>query len=110
MNDNRNGNGLLQGLIIGALIGGGAVFLLGTKKGKKLLKAISEEGFEGLSELGDFVEDEAEEMAYEEEAQAASIPPAPIKTQSEVIEKEPPKNPVSGHRRLFRGIMKKSVS
>ena len=35
----------------GAIIGGGLVFILGTKKGKKILKMITEEGVEGLSEI-----------------------------------------------------------
>jgi hypothetical protein len=47
MNDNRFSNGLLLGLIIG----GGAVFLLGTKKGKKLLREFSESGMEGLNDI-----------------------------------------------------------
>lgn len=57
--ENNNGkfsNGFLLGLIIGAAL----VFFLGTEKGKKLLKTISEDGLESLSE---FFEEEAD---YEE--------------------------------------------
>jgi hypothetical protein len=44
-----------DGLILGAILGGTAVFLLGTKKGNKVLKAITSEGFDGLSSiLSDF--------------------------------------------------------
>jgi hypothetical protein len=47
MNDNRFSTGLLLGLILG----GGAVFLLGTRTGKNLLKIISEQGLDGLTDL-----------------------------------------------------------
>lgn len=42
-----------DGFLLGALIGGAAVFLLGTKKGNKVLKAISEEGLSGLNNIMD---------------------------------------------------------
>lgn len=46
------GNGrFTDGLIFGALLGGAAVFLLGTKKGNKVLKVLTEEGMAGLSEI-----------------------------------------------------------
>jgi hypothetical protein len=47
MNDNKFTTGLLLGLILG----GGAVFLLGTRTGKNLLKIISEQGMDGLTDL-----------------------------------------------------------
>jgi gas vesicle protein len=40
-----------DGLILGAILGGAAVFLLGTQKGNKVLKAITSEGFDGLSSI-----------------------------------------------------------
>lgn len=67
MNNSRFSNGLLLGLILG----GGAVFLLGTKTGKNILRIISEEGFEGLVslleeyELAD-VEEDGDADAYQE--------------------------------------------
>ena len=36
---------------MGLLIGGGAVFLLGTKTGRNLVKIVSERGMDGLVEL-----------------------------------------------------------
>jgi len=48
-----------DGLLLGMLLGGAIVFLLGTKKGKKVLKAITEEGFEGLGEIAKEWENEA---------------------------------------------------
>ncbi|MBI2431053.1 MAG: hypothetical protein HYV39_03500 [Candidatus Levybacteria bacterium] len=87
MNSNNNGGGFSHGFLLGIIIGGGVVFLLGTKKGKKLLKTITEEGLEGIAELEDLVEDEALEQE--------DTPPAESKSE------ESP-------RRLFKGIPKKS--
>jgi len=58
----------MDGLVLGAVLGGAAVFLLGTKTGKNLLKIISEQGIDGLSnlleeyDLGDLVEEDEEEF------------------------------------------------
>ena len=46
-----------DGFLLGALVGGAAVFLLGTKKGNKVLEAITEEGLEGLTDLIDVIEE-----------------------------------------------------
>lgn len=45
------GNNFFGGFLLGLLVGGALVFLLGTKKGKKLLKTISEEGQDNISNL-----------------------------------------------------------
>lgn len=42
-----------DGLLFGLIIGGAAVFLLGTEKGNKILKALADEGFEGITDLID---------------------------------------------------------
>ncbi|MDP2649387.1 MAG: hypothetical protein Q8P10_00930 [bacterium] len=54
-NNNQNSGNFLNAFIFGAIVGAAGVFLLGTKRGKKILNAISQEGLE-LSEL--FGEDE----------------------------------------------------
>lgn len=66
-NESSRGGSFFNAFLLGALIGGGAVFLLGTKKGKKLLKTITEGGFEGISEIGDLIEDIEEEREIENE-------------------------------------------
>ncbi|OGH21309.1 MAG: hypothetical protein A2958_00725 [Candidatus Levybacteria bacterium RIFCSPLOWO2_01_FULL_38_13] len=48
---NGNNNRFFEGFLWGAIIGGGLVFFLTTKKGKKLLKTISENGLENLTEM-----------------------------------------------------------
>lgn len=40
-----------NGFLLGFLLGAAVVFLLGTKKGKRLLKAISEEGIDNISNI-----------------------------------------------------------
>lgn len=52
MNNNTSqDNGFMSGFILGVIVGAVGIFLLGTKRGKKLLKILSEEGIEGMSEL-----------------------------------------------------------
>lgn len=64
----KSGGGFLNGFLWGLLIGGIVVFLLGTKRGKKLIKVITEEGLEGMSEIGDLITDIEEEREIEEES------------------------------------------
>ena len=56
---NNHGGRFTDGLLLGMIIGGVAVFLLGTKKGNKILKALTEQGFEGLGEIAKDFENEA---------------------------------------------------
>ncbi len=76
MNNSGNGNRFFDGFLWGAIIGGGLVFLLGTKKGKKLLKTISEEGVEGLSELLEEQIDKEEDFENEVPEQVPQIKPS----------------------------------
>ncbi len=48
MNNNHHGGNFFNGLVVGAAIGAGLFFLLGTKSGKKVVKAISENGFDNI--------------------------------------------------------------
>ena len=72
MNDNHNSH-FSSGFLLGLIIGGGAVFLLGTKTGKNLLKIVSEQGLDGIAnlleeyELSDLDEEEDEEEYQPEE-------------------------------------------
>ncbi|PIP74276.1 MAG: hypothetical protein CO135_03930 [Candidatus Levybacteria bacterium CG_4_9_14_3_um_filter_35_16] len=52
--NNRSFNGFLIGLIFGAVI----VFLFATKRGKKILKLISEEGLDNITNVLENMEDE----------------------------------------------------
>lgn len=50
-NNNKSGNNFFSGFLLGVLVGAGLVFLLGTKRGKKLLKMLSEKGLDNVSNI-----------------------------------------------------------
>lgn len=107
-NESHQGGNFFQGFLFGAIVGGSIVFLLGTKKGKKLLKTITEEGMDNISNIGELVEDEIEE--YEEEPVVTqgkqTVPEEQVKQElpvhSHVGEKP------TGVKHLFKNIRKKS--
>ena len=49
--DSGQGGKFFNGFLLGLLVGAALMFLFGTKKGKKLLKAISEDGAENISNI-----------------------------------------------------------
>lgn len=71
-NNNNGGNKFLNGFLLGALIGAGTVFLLSSKKGKKLLKILSEGG---LDKISDFLEEQENtiEDDFEEDEKVVSV-------------------------------------
>ncbi len=99
MNNGRLSNGFILGLIIG----GGAVFLFGTKTGKKLLKKFSEEGWEGLTEILEEVDMGEYEEEPMEEAEAA---PVSHKTNGELKEEMPEEVKVVSKKRFFKKVAK----
>ena len=77
-NNPHHDNKFFSGFLIGLIIGAAAIFLLGTKRGKKILKTISEGGLENivnaLEEMEeeeitdqDFVEDVSKPVKVEKE-------------------------------------------
>ena len=99
-NNSNSGNKFFNGFLWGALIGGGIVFLLGTKKGKKLLKAISEEGLDNISNI--LNEAEKFENIDEDEEVEKVIPQKNSEAEDTSSEEVKPKV-----RRFFRGITKR---
>ncbi len=103
MENNNSGNKFFSGFLWGAIIGGGLVFLLSTKKGKKLLQLISDKGLEGLSGLisdNEIMDDEYDED--EELEESASLSRAPVD--------KPADKGTNGEtkiKRFFKGISKK---
>lgn len=71
-------SGFGSGFLLGLLVGAAMVFFLGTKKGKQILKSISEEGWEGFSEL--------EELLTDEDAEFEEATPTKTKKTDEVYE------------------------
>ncbi|MGA2911072.1 MAG: hypothetical protein ABSE17_00325 [Candidatus Levyibacteriota bacterium] len=102
MNDNKFTTGLLLGLILG----GGAVFLLGTRTGKNLLKIVSERGMDGLVELLEeynFDDLEEEEMADEGEIPAEEVQP---ESKEETSSHQSEKKDSSPKKHFFKRIRK----
>ena len=106
MDNNNNGNGkFFSGFLIGMLIGAAVVFLLGTKKGKKLLKAISEEGVDNISTLLEKAEktEDSDETLEEEEDK----PEKEFTSKREFAIKEKSIEDKPKVRRFFRGISRR---
>lgn len=112
----HNGGKFFNGLLFGALISAGAFYLLGTEKGKKILKTVTELGLEGITEVDDMVD---EEMDGEMEEEELTKPGKKINTEGpeiietiETIEVVEPKrsNPLHAHaKRIFKNISKKKA-
>lgn len=101
-NNNNSGSNFFSGFILGALVGAAVVFLLGTKKGKKLLKVISEEKLDKISNL---LEESDKSVSFQDEELEENVEkPAFVQTasfrQKPIYEK--PKV-----RRFFRGISRR---
>lgn len=73
MNNQHHNNHFFDGFMLGLAIGAAAVFLLGTKSGKNLLKIISEQGIEGISNMMDEynIGGEDEDLEIKEDLTAA---------------------------------------
>lgn len=82
-----------DGFLLGLLVGGIAVFLLGTKKGNKILKAITEDGLAGLGEIAKELENEAKK---ETKAQLSKIEDK-MEEVNESIEVDAPKTNGESH-------------
>lgn len=96
----QNGSGgFINGLVLGVIIGAGLVFLFCTKRGKQVLKAITENGVESFSDLTDILQN----TEFEDEEE--------FPQDGEVItpKKTTPVHPASASRpvkRFFRGVKK----
>lgn len=71
--NNNNDNKFSHGFLLGLIIGGGAVFLLGTKTGRNIVKIVSEQGLDGIVSLleeydiASIEEEEEKPTSYEDE-------------------------------------------
>jgi len=104
-NNNKSGNNFFSGLLLGAIIGATIALLLVTKKGKKILKAISEEGEGKISNILNKIENsvDLDEITEEEPAFSPAAEKEENLLQKQFIAKETVKEKPKT-RRLFRGI------
>ena len=65
--DHHHGGGFGNGFLIGFIVGAAVIFFLFTKRGKELLKTITEEGIEGVEEFKELLDVDVAEEEYEEE-------------------------------------------
>jgi gas vesicle protein len=113
--ENKNKGIVNNGFTIGFVLGTALALLYATKKGRKILKAISEEGGQNIGEIKKHLknfEAEIEDDLLCDEMEEATPVKIPVveennhKNQVEEKSVEPESN--KGERRLFKGIPKKS--
>lgn len=103
---NNNDNRFSNGFILGLIIGGGAVFLLGTKTGRNILKIVSEQGLDGIAnlleeyDLASIEEEEDYPKAYEDETKEENKTNGHVKNSFEKEEVEVKESP--SKRRFFK--------
>lgn len=88
-----------SGFLLGLLVGAGVVFLLGTKKGKRLLKAISEKGLDNISNILEEADKTADlDEVVEKKSRKEFVQEKEFDIREKPIEEKP------RVRRFFRGI------
>lgn len=118
-----NGGSVFSGFLAGCAVGVGVALLLTTKKGKKIINTLTEEGFEGLSELESLItagKEEFEDLmphtksSNKPSAKNGKSPMSIPQIKNQIVkeikqeeEKAVEKIKATG-RRFFRGIPKKS--
>ncbi len=101
MNNDKSGNNFFSGFLLGALVGAAIVFLLGTKKGKKILKAISEEGAGNISSILDKI-DKSVDLQDETMDDGDDYVSGESSSSKEAVARHKPKI-----KRFFKGISKR---
>jgi gas vesicle protein len=110
MNDNKLGGNFFSGFLLGALVGAAVVFFLGTKKGKRILEVISEEGAGKISNILDKIDksvDLPDESLEDEEFSFAASDAATAGKGSNGEEEIPIGKTKPKIRRFFRGVSKR---
>jgi hypothetical protein len=105
-NNNKSNNNSLGSFLLGVLVGAALMFFFTTKKGKKILKAISEKGLDNISDVLEDVDRGTDlSEAYEENPSFAET------TEGQGRNSLPTKDIVGKYseerpkvRRFFRGI------
>ena len=96
-----------NGFLFGMIVGGALVFLIGTKKGRKVLKELSLKGadmIEGLSSIEDtesLSEEEDDGAVYEEQIDRE------VEKEKSETKPNPSRNGHTFGKRFFKGIKRK---
>jgi hypothetical protein len=94
--------------ILGMIVGGAIVFLLGTKKGRKILKELSEKGLDALEEIADFEQLEMVPEDFDEiDDEFAEVKVKGMEDVNNGNESFKENGSSSSGKRFFRGIKKK---
>lgn len=111
-NKHHQGNNFLSGFVVGFIMGAAVVFFLGTNKGRRILRALTEEGVNGATELRELLEIpevEDEEEYYDEDGVENQVIEEPeIKT--EKVVQPQMHHPVGEVKRFFKNVRKKPLS
>ena len=102
--EHQHGSGFGNGFLLGIIVGAALVFFLFTKRGKQLLKVISEEGLAEVEEFKELLDLDDEEEYYED-MPSESPTKMFIRGEKEVAEKVS-----KGAKRFFRGVPRKKVN
>lgn len=102
--DGRRQSGSSNGFLFGVIVGVVLTLLLSTKKGRKMLRTLTEEGLDKVSTLEDLFDED-----YLEEGETDYVKEVPEDAAAEEVVE--PKSRVKAHKpRLFRGIPKRSTA
>lgn len=115
----EKGSNFTTGFLLGLLLGIGITLLVVTKKGRRLLKTLTEEGLENMKDLRTKLKEAEsiidEDLYYDEMEEQSDVPvkpkpsPAPVHIVSSPAVEKSHVNGVKKHaKRFFRGIPKKS--
>lgn len=107
-NEKQNG-GLSTGFLLGIVVGVVITLLLTTKRGKRILKIITEEGMSKISNFEDLFNDAVEE--YQTKPAEPKLPPVdltPVEEQQD--EEKPAEEKPKSIKRFFKGIHRPSIN
>lgn len=106
MENKNHSNSFLLGVILGVII----TLLFTTKKGRKILKALSEEGLQKFTELEDIWEERRKQLATDSVMSEQDMGGVEESIEDELLQKSSETNgsipKISTGRRFFRGTPK----
>ncbi len=102
--NNSSHGGFFNGFVLGFILGAAVIFCLFTKKGKKLLKTLTEEGLDKVSDIEELLEEKFEEPATPK-VHTNGHSKMPVSSFNTVVKTA--SNAATAGRRFFKGISKR---